>query len=84
MLSLPTKFPGYQNLFNIPINNDSRELINLYWLYQFGKEQLAHIKTNYRNTPVQTLNGLKNMFLDTQRNDKILVFLTKMEVVDTR
>jgi hypothetical protein len=76
-LSLSTLFPGYQDIFSVPNNNDSRKLINLYWIYQFGKEQLAHIQTNYRNTPVQTLTEIKDMFLDSQRNDRILVFFNQ-------
>jgi len=76
-LTLPSVFPGFEKLYDVPIQDESRKLNNLYWIYQFGKIQLTHINNNYRKNPVNTLNEIREMFLDTLRNDKILVFFNQ-------
>ncbi|MCK4352606.1 choice-of-anchor J domain-containing protein [candidate division WOR-3 bacterium] len=76
-LSLSAEFPGNINVYDVPIGDKSRKLVNLYWIYQFGKNQLAYIKTNKSKSPVQTLNECKQMFLSEIRDDKILVFFNQ-------
>jgi hypothetical protein len=71
------EFPSvgnFNNLHDLTITDNRRKVINQLWIYQFGKEQQAHIVANRRKTPIQTLNEIKQMFLSTTRDDRILVF----------
>jgi hypothetical protein len=74
-LGLTTKFPGATNLYAVPVNDLSRRLINVYFLYQFGVQQQQHMNENWNTkTPLQTLNEIKQMFMSDIRNDRILIF----------
>jgi hypothetical protein len=76
-LSLSALFPGNPNVYAVPIQDDSRRLINIYFLYQFGKNQLAHINASDDKAPVTTLNEIKQMCLSTVRDDRILTFFNQ-------
>jgi photosystem II stability/assembly factor-like uncharacterized protein len=76
-LSLSTIFPNYQKLYNIPIGNASRKLVNLYFIYQYGKNQLGLYEANSETTPNETFTGIKNMILDVNRDDRILLLVNQ-------
>ncbi len=72
-LDVSTVF-GYTQLYLVPITNESRLLINKYWLYQFGSNQLQYIHDNWDSTsPNQTLQACQNMFKTRVHNDRILL-----------
>ena len=62
-LNLQTEFPGYDSLYSVPINDESRMMVNKYWIYQFGKAQQQNINDNWlTTTPAQTLAACYAMF----------------------
>lgn len=73
-LTLTDIFPGRNNIYEVPIQDDSRKLINLFWIYQFGKTQQQHIDASDNKTPNTTLKEIKQMLSTGNRDDKILVF----------
>lgn len=57
--------------FNGP-DDASRELINTYYLYQYGKAQQSYLHSMWSTTPAQTIADIKNMFSTEIRDDRIL------------
>jgi uncharacterized delta-60 repeat protein len=53
-------------------NNDIREFINKYFLYQYGLIQQFYWDVAFRKPVTQTLSGLKEMFCTDNRNDQVL------------
>lgn len=45
-LDISTEFPGYFQLYSVPLSDESRSMINKYWIYQFGKVQQQHVDAN--------------------------------------
>ncbi len=77
-LQVGTVFPGYNNLTSVPINGDSRKLINKYYLYQFGVEQQQLISNSLTTkTPAQTLTECKAMFIEIPRDDRVLMMFNQ-------
>jgi hypothetical protein len=75
-LNISSEFPGYTQVYSVPINDQSRFMQNKYWIYQFGKAQQQHINANYNSTtPNQTLQACQTMFNASTRDDRILVML---------
>jgi hypothetical protein len=73
-LNISSEFPGYTQVYSVPINDQSRLMQNKYWIYQFGKAQQQYINANYNSTtPNQTLQACQSMFNASSRNDRILV-----------
>jgi len=76
-LDLTVEFPGNTNLYNVPPDDQSRLMVNEYWVYQYSETQQQHINSNYNSTtPNQTLQACKEMFNSSAspRNDRVLVF----------
>jgi len=71
-LTLNDYFPGKANLYDVLNNDDSRMLINQYFIYQYGQDHYDYVLSNYNNSPVQTLNDCKQMFLSSIRDDRVL------------
>ena len=69
--------PTFSNLYDLSIGDETRKCINQLWIYQFGKNQQSHIRSNKSKTPIQTLNEVKQMFINPNRDDKILVFFNQ-------
>ena len=70
-----TAFPGYSNLYSIPINEDSRWIVNTYFFYQFGEETQQHRNSQWNTvTPSQTLQVCRDMLNSSTRNDRVLSF----------
>ena len=73
-LNISSQFPGYTQVYSVPINDQSRLMQNKYYIYQFGKAQQQYINANYNSTtPNQTLQASKQMFNASTRDDRILV-----------
>jgi len=68
---------SFNKLYDLVINDERRKCINQLWIYQFGKDQQAHINANSSNRPIQTLNEIKQMFRNNIRDDRILVFFNQ-------
>ncbi len=71
-LEVSKTFPGNADVYNIPIADSSRKLVNKYWIYQTGKYHRQHVLNNYASTVNQTLLECRNMFNNPVRDDKIL------------
>ena len=72
-LDVATEFPGNTELYQVPISDESRLLVNMYWVYQFGEVRRAHQNANmYTTTPTQTLQACQEMFRSAVRNDRVL------------
>ncbi|MCC6962934.1 MAG: dockerin type I repeat-containing protein, partial [candidate division Zixibacteria bacterium] len=67
-------FPGYGSVSAVPLTDDSRDLINRLYLYQFGQNQQAHIsaQTNSSN-PTQTLLACRSRFENGTVDDRVLM-----------
>ena len=76
-LSLSETFPTCSTVYSVPINSESRKLVNKYWIYQFGKEHQAHIHANWKTTSTETLNNLQQMLLNEKRNNAILILVSQ-------
>lgn len=61
-LELNSIYPGVNNLNSVPFSDDSREFINKYFIYQFGKNHQDHINDVWNNTPKQTLKEIISSF----------------------
>jgi len=73
-LHLSSEFPGYLQLYSVPLGDESRLMINKYMIYQVGKAQQEYIDANYNTTtPHQTLQACKDMFNSSYRDDRILL-----------
>ncbi len=73
-LDVETEFPGYTDLSTVPVTEESRELINKYYLYQFGYQQQQLINDALNTvTPSQTLTDYQTMLSQTPRNDRVLM-----------
>jgi len=60
-------------LNSVPINNDTRKLINKYFLYQMGRERQTYFSSMYRTTtPLQTLQKLQTELVS---NTKLMLFI---------
>jgi hypothetical protein len=72
-LDVATEFPGNTEVYQVPISDESRLLVNMYWVYQFGEIRRAHQNANmHTTTPTQTLQACKEMFTSDTRNDRVL------------
>ena len=71
-LNVPTVCPGNTTLFQVQISDNSRELINRYWIYQFGSIQQQYLAAHSGDTPNQTLQQCRDMFKSETRNDRAL------------
>jgi hypothetical protein len=76
-LSLSSTFSEYSNLYEVPLSNSSRKLVNNYFLYQAGEEHLAYWNANYRKTVIETLNEVKQMLVDQRVNNRSLLLLNQ-------
>jgi hypothetical protein len=70
--SVATDFPGFTTLYSVPIRDDSRWMINTYQIYQFGSETQTHRNANWNMTPAQTLQAIRDMFMDPVRHDRTI------------
>ncbi len=71
------RYPGVgsaSRLFQLGLNDYRRSLINELMIYQYGSAQQNVINTNKLKSVDKTLNELKQMLLDENRSDRILVF----------
>ncbi|MCX6832236.1 MAG: SBBP repeat-containing protein, partial [candidate division Zixibacteria bacterium] len=72
-LDVAAEFPGNTEVYQVPIGDESRLLVNMYWVYQFGEVRRAHQNANmHTTTPTQTLQACKEMFTSDTRNDRVL------------
>jgi hypothetical protein len=72
-MGVPDEFPGYQNLYFVPLGNESRNLVNTYQLHQFGKEHQRYVDYQLRHsTPIRTLLACNEMFNTTPREYRII------------
>ncbi len=72
-LDVATAFPGYSDVFFVPLSDSSRLVVNMYWVYQFGEVRRAHQNANmHTTTPTQTLQACQEMFRSAVRNDRVL------------
>ena len=67
----------FNNLHELMLNKERREVINQLWIYQFGKTQQDHTNANKNKMPNQTLSELKQMLLGEKRDDRFLAFLNQ-------
>jgi hypothetical protein len=73
-LDLQVQFPGNSRLYQVPLSDNSRWLVNKYWIYQFGLRQYQHISSNLTSTtPKSTLQACRKMFNTSIRDDQVLV-----------
>jgi len=76
--SLVQRFPNigsFTNLFNVPLNNNSRFVVNHYMIHQFGVESSANINARWSTyTPRQLLQDLKDMFRKENGDGRALIF----------
>jgi len=67
-------FPGYNLLNLVPLNDQSRDLINRLQLYEFGFEQQMHIDSQFASsTPSATFWQCQDMFSSATRDDRVLM-----------
>ncbi len=67
-------FPGYDNLDQVPLGDDSRQLINKLQLYEYGFDQQTHIDQKSLSTsPSITFWECQQMFAATNRDDQVLM-----------
>jgi hypothetical protein len=72
-LDVSSEFPGFTEVYSVPINDESRLMQNKYWIYQFGKTQQQHFNDNFNSTtPNQTLLACQAMLRATTRDDRVL------------
>lgn len=72
-LDVATEFPGNTEVYQVPISDESRLLVNMYWVYQFGEIRRAHQNANMlTTTPSQTLQACQEMFQSAVRDDRVL------------
>ncbi len=73
-LDVTTEYPGNTEVYHVPIGDQSRLMLNKYFVCQLGKTQQEHINTNYNTTtPNQTLQACQEMFKSTTHNDRVLL-----------
>ncbi len=74
------RFPDMGNfnyLNQLSINDTTRYVINHLFQYQFGLSQQQYWKASNNKTAVETLNEIKEMLLNENRDDKIIGFVRK-------
>jgi Tol biopolymer transport system component len=71
--NVSTVFPGYSKVHDVTLHDESRKFINLYWIYQWGRDQLSYVESILNSkTPIATLEEIKAMFISSNRNDRVL------------
>jgi hypothetical protein len=72
-LDVATEFPGNTEVYQVPIGDESRLMVNMYWTYIFGEARRAYVNANWHiTTPLQTLQACQEMFQSTARDDRAL------------
>ena len=76
--SLIQRFPNignFTNLFTVPLNNDSRFVVNHYMIHQFGVESRANTNARWSTyTPRQLLQDIKDMFRKENGDGRALLY----------
>ena len=62
----------FQNLYDLAINDERRQTINLLQIRQRNKLYFKYLRQNYDNTPKETVNQIKQMLLNEVREDRTL------------
>ncbi len=81
LLTVIDEFPGVSDLHSVTLGNESRVLINRFYLYQFGFSQqdlITHASTSV--TPAQTLTNCQTMISTPQRCDQVLMMFNQNTV----
>lgn len=71
------EFPNvgeFSELYSLDINDYRRKCINQLWVYQYGDERVDYIDQHEDDSPVETLEELKEMLQNESQNHRILVF----------
>ncbi len=71
-LSFDEMFPGYYSVFQVPLSDKWRRLVNKYHLYQDAKTLTARYAPLYAKTPIETARELITMISDNARNNQSL------------
>ena len=74
------EYPGVGNfdyLYDLGNSDERRLCINALFVHQMGSNHQAHIQSNKSNTPVQTLNELKDMMREDETDYQILTFFNQ-------
>lgn len=75
-LEVSKEFPTIGQVYQVPINDKSRNLINKLQLYQYGQRQQHHInQSSNSKRPSETLQEVITMLSSTVRDDKVLVLI---------
>jgi len=70
--SFPT-IGTYVNLYDLPVNDERRKVINQLWEYQFGVEHLSYVLPRQNGArPRETLQELKNMLIEDYGDHRYL------------
>lgn len=65
---------GVTNTFGIPISDESRTIINKYYLYQFGTDFINTVRANLINNPSQTTDSILISMKSDKKNNKALIY----------
>lgn len=79
-LDLDTEFPNNTDLYDVALTDDSRSMVNMYWIYQFGDEHQQHINSVSDNTPTETLDAVRASFANT--SDNIVLSMKNYKLVN--
>ncbi len=74
-LSVSEEYPGSIKLYDVLIDDQSQNMVNKYWIYQFGNETQSHRNDNWNTTtPSQTLQTCKDMINSPGEDNSVLSF----------
>jgi hypothetical protein len=70
-----TKHPGipnFINLYELAISDSIRKVVNQYYIHWQSKSSFQNYSAKYNNTPIMTLDEIRQMFLSENRDVKAL------------